>query len=545
VRTLLLLALLIPVTRAEPGASVAWKLPATEIVRYELRVAGKKKGSIVTVQRHDLRAKGQYLPVSLARSDLPVLFALQLPPPDTVKLELAVRDVVPLRAKGQIELRTPDEATAEVTATWSFFSRGREEKGSKFRIRDGTAGVRTVFDRKQGHVRSARIEIAYTLKKIKAKEGEKPRKISKVYELEFKARGPVLYKGLQGDINAAIDRGVKHLKELAQEDGSFNPHGKYEVGTTALAMLTLSACGVPRTDPVVEAGLRYIFASSPRKTYERAVALMAIEYAYTSPGEAHRKEGAVRLRQDLRRAWCARIAAALERDSLAPGSWAYAVHPGGRAIVRPDSSNTQYAVLGLRAAARMGIPVKVQTWEGVVRYFEQVRERKAPRATVSLVREGTVQPTEHRVRAAAGFRYSTTRPHAWASMTCAGIASLAIAREQLEHKRKLSPKLAAHIGHLILGGWAWLDRHWAMDRHALHPRGTWYHYYLYSLERAAILDGVKRVGDKNWYREGAAQLLARQKESGSWDDQEKKQILKTCFALLFLKRATAPVVLTR
>jgi len=369
----------------------------------------------------------------------------------------------------------------------------------------------------------------------------------KRYELELEERGPVLYKGLQRDINAAIDRGVKHLKGLAQEDGSYKPHGKYDVGTTALAMLTLCACGVPRTDPVVEAGLNYVFARSPRKTYERAVALMAIEQAYTPPGESHRSRAA-ELRRDLpdnRRRHCAGLAAALERDAIAPGAWAYQAHPGGRYIVHPDSSNTQYAVLGLRAAARMDIPVKVQTWEGVVRYFEQVRERKAPRATVSLVREGAVQPTEHRVRAAAGYRYSTTRPHAWASMTSAGIASLAIAREQLLHKRMLPPKLATRIGHLILGGWAWLDRHWAMDRHALHPHGQWYYYYLYSLERAAILDGVKRVGDKDWYREGAAQLLARQKESGSWDDKEKEQITKTCFALLFLRRATAPVVLTR
>ncbi|MHC4817686.1 MAG: hypothetical protein ACYTF8_06500, partial [Planctomycetota bacterium] len=391
-RTFLVLALLIPAVHAEPG--LAWKLPATELVRYELREAGKKKGKIVTVQQHDLRVRGQYLPVSLARSDLPVLFALRLPPPDTAKLELDVREVVPLRAKGLLELHTPDEATAEVVATWSFFSYGREEKREKFRIREGTAGVRTVFDRKQGHVRSSRIEIAYTLKKIDPKKGEQPQRIVKRYELELKERGPMLYKGLQGRINAAIDRGVKHLKGLAQEDGSYKPHGKYEVGTTALAMLTLAACGVPRTDPVVEAGLRYIFARSPKKTYERAVALMAIERAYTPPGEAHRKEAAV-LRRDLpdtRRRWCAGIAAALERDALVPGAWAYKVRPGGRIIVHPDSSNTQYAVLGLRAAARMDLPVKVQTWEGVIRYFDQVRERKAPRATVALVREGEVQP---------------------------------------------------------------------------------------------------------------------------------------------------------
>ena len=130
-------------------------------------------------------------------------------------------------------------------------------------------------------------------------------------------------------------------------------------------------------------------------------------------------------------------------------------------------------------------------------------------------------------------------------MTCAGISSLAIAREQLQQRKKLAPKLEKHIGDMILGGWAWLDRHWAVDRHPRHPGNRWHQYYLYSLERAGILDGVKRVGGKDWYRQGAMQLLARQKKSGSWDESEKEQITKTCFALLFLKRATAPVVLTR
>jgi len=414
-------------------------------------------------------------------------------------------------------------------------------------IRNGKAKVDGVFDA-SGHYRSVRIAIAYTLVNLKAKQGVKPKDVRKTYELTFQKRQPVQYKGQQEDINFAIERGVKHLQSIQNEEGGYEPHGKYDVGTTALGILTLSACGVPRSDPTVAKGLAWIFKQTPKTNYSRAVALMAIEKAYTPPEETHRKRLTHFKRElpDDRRAWCVRVAAALERDAIAPGAWAYKAHPGSRYIVHPDSSNSQYAVLGLRAAARMKIPVKVQTWEGVVRFFGQMRERKARRATVSLVREGDVQPTEHKVRMAAGFRYGVNRPYAWGAMTCAGIASLAIAREQLLAKKKLPPKLEKRIGELILGGWAWIDRHWATDRHPLHPANRWHHYYLYSLERAGILDRVKRVGGKDWYRQGATQLLARQEKTGSWDKKEKKQqITKTCFALLFLKRATAPVVLTR
>ncbi|HEX5135395.1 MAG TPA: hypothetical protein VFY93_00355, partial [Planctomycetota bacterium] len=100
------------------------------------------------------------------------------------------------------------------------------------------------------------------------------------------------------------------------------------------------------------------------------------------------------------------------------------------------------------------------------------------------------------------------------------------------------------IEEMILGGWAWLDRNWGMDRNPGHPGGDWYYYYLYSVERAGALTGVKRVGGKDWYLEGAEQLLSRQKESGAWDEPGDGDTSETCFALLFLKRATTPTTRT-
>ena len=41
--------------------------------------------------------------------------------------------------------------------------------------------------------------------------------------------------------------------------------------------------------------------------------------------------------------------------------------------------------------------------------------------------------------------------------------------------------------------------------------------------------------------EGALQLLARQRDDGGWDEQGANRTCGTCFALLFLKKATQPL----
>jgi len=65
----------------------------------------------------------------------------------------------------------------------------------------------------------------------------------------------------------------------------------------------------------------------------------------------------------------------------------------------------------------------------------------------------------------------------------------------------------------------------------------WKHYWLWSLERACGAAGVKDLEGKDWYALGARHLLDRQKEDGGWRDPEQP-LQATCFALLFLQRAT-------
>jgi hypothetical protein len=65
-------------------------------------------------------------------------------------------------------------------------------------------------------------------------------------------------------------------------------------------------------------------------------------------------------------------------------------------------------------------------------------------------------------------------------------------------------------------------------------------YYLWSLERVAVLYNLPMIGDKDWYRWGAEILVANQTRDGNWENggyPHNHPTIDTCLALLFLKRA--------
>ncbi|MHC4959934.1 MAG: hypothetical protein ACYTGN_16335 [Planctomycetota bacterium] len=518
-----------------------WNLGASDWARYEERDAAKKKTDprIVSVFGHEVKS-GQFALVFPRRADLPALLGFRLPSgPDLKRLKLGA--VVELRLKGKLSADA-DRFAGE----WTFKSQGKPDRKDTHAIQKGRARVEASFDPKQGVFRFARVEIEYVLRKLDPKPGEKPKAVKQTRLIKLSEIRRRAHTGFFDHVNAAIDRGVKHLRTLKKEDGTFEPHGKHVFGTTALVVLTLTACGVPKEDPDVEKAMAWMALQFPEKTYELAVGLMAFERAYTPPDESARKR-VTTFRRDLppdRRAWCVRAAKTLEKIATAHGSWEYKAH-NSRFIANPDSSNTQYGVLGLRAATRLGLAVDERTWLGVVRHFQGVRERKAKRGAVELLYEGQAEGEAVAVKVpeAAGFKYRVGHTRVWGSMTSAGICSLAVARHQL--RRMKSPKIKAlerRIEEMILGGWAWLDANWSLERNPHKLGGAWYFYYLYTLERAAILTGVKRVGGRDWYFEGADQLLARQDaKKGSWNEGGGKDVSETCFALLFLKRATAPL----
>ncbi len=72
-------------------------------------------------------------------------------------------------------------------------------------------------------------------------------------------------------------------------------------------------------------------------------------------------------------------------------------------------------------------------------------------------------------------------------------------------------------------------------------------YYLWSVERVGVLFQQKEIEGKQWYPWGAEFLLATQQPDGNWKDgryHDRKDMVDTCFALLFLKQANLAKALT-
>jgi hypothetical protein len=102
----------------------------------------------------------------------------------------------------------------------------------------------------------------------------------------------------------------------------------------------------------------------------------------------------------------------------------------------------------------------------------------------------------------------------------------------------------------VQSGLGWLAENWSVTQnlgpaevHEGHPE-TYLYYYLYAVERLGMLYDTGKIGDHFWYPEGAEFLLKIQKADGSWEGAEpqRKPAWDTCFAILFLKRATRPLV---
>ncbi len=161
---------------------------------------------------------------------------------------------------------------------------------------------------------------------------------------------------------------------------------------------------------------------------------------------------------------------------------------------------------------------------------------------------GGAVPT-HPVRTAArGFAYQRADEPPYGSMTAACLAGLVVARVGAERAGSKPAELRA-IDAAIAGGFAWLADEFTVRSNpgwVGHCDHHWY-YWLYSLERACELAGIARLCGRDWYHEGAVQLLAQQQQNGSFRADRGDTLLleATCFAVLFLKKSTLPAITGR
>jgi len=138
------------------------------------------------------------------------------------------------------------------------------------------------------------------------------------------------------------------------------------------------------------------------------------------------------------------------------------------------------------------------------------------------------------------------------SMTTSGIAALVICKAEIE--KSLSDKQKKALNQAIRDGMAWLAHNWTVSQNP--KSGCWKMYYLYGIERSGVLSLCNKIGEHKWYKEGAEHLFGTQQGDGSWPGDKQtvpwvgrsggvigySNICGTCFAILFLKRATVPII---
>ncbi len=417
--------------------------------------------------------------------------------------------------------------------------------------------------------------------KAPPEEGKDPGKVNapesakKPSESGDDADAPVVGGNLQARINKAIELGVKWLKSAQGKDGSWGPckanriYGSTETGDftrdptgpTSFSVFTLSKCGVPSSDPVVRKGFTWVKeqtrlawdqsgneAHAKTSTYESASILMMLEAMYDRSAKLTGKH-TKRLLTDNPRSppdrsripkddwkWMHERVIWLTTGIRAGGNkgrtikgcqnpnggWRYGQGNGDQ-----DLSATQFVILGLRAASQAGYP------------FDESGNPDWRNATVwdqALNYVKSMQNGDGSFSYQAGQQFS-------AGMSAAGLACLIICKEQLE---LIARPIPSWVDGAIEKGFKFLDSVFEVGvNQGLHEGVPYIYYYLYGIERLGDLTGRKEFNSKDWYVRGAEYLLAQQEADGKWTDQTcmiPRDVLGTCFALLFLKRATPPTV---
>ncbi len=308
---------------------------------------------------------------------------------------------------------------------------------------------------------------------------------------------------LRARIDASVQRGIEYLFSRQQRDGSWAYQQQlFRGGQTGLCVYALLKAGVDGEHATIQRGLAYLRTCRPTRIYAIATQVMALAQAGHSEDRALIEE---------------------QLDTILAlqtrGSWDYPNGGAGALHRVVDLSITQFALLAMRAAASIGIAVPGKHWlESLSATFDYQH------------RPTTVDGVE-----IAGFHYKLTDVAETASMTTAGITALTLIST---HAPRLSRSQRRAIEQSTQLAVAWLTHNYSVSTN---PGGAALnlHYYLYGLERVCSLLELDKLGDHDWYRDGAEFLVDGQADNGSWRSRHAET--DTCFALLFLERASAPV----
>jgi hypothetical protein len=356
-------------------------------------------------------------------------------------------------------------------------------------------------------------------------------------------------------VGAAIEAGTAFVREAIEEKESYlrDARGErnYGSGRLALALLTLVHGHVPAGDPVLERGFDDLRRRRIEDSYSLAAALMAVAARGAPPGQT----GAGLDERDRKAAkeWVERLLGnvdpRVDRDELL--RFNYVAGP------RYDTSLQQYGLLGLWSAHCGGLAVPHGAFAAAARHLLEVQGPPGERLKLRLTSYATLRdaagtdraPHTPEVRTAArGFAYEEAGDPPFGSMTSAGISGLLLAKAGIEAQGRGERALLSRIDDGVRDGFAWLAADFSVRCNpgfAERADNHWY-YWLYGLERSCELAGVAWLQDRDWYYEGALQLLSQQQSNGSFRAEHSSTLLldATCFAVLFLAKSRPAAAIT-
>jgi len=324
-------------------------------------------------------------------------------------------------------------------------------------------------------------------------------------------------------VEESIRRAKEWLYGRQQRDGTWESFGTPQGGpmespdagqwggTTAIASYALLASGERPQDRRVAAAINFLKRANLTGTY--AIALRAQTWALVPETPEVRKLAA----RDAEL-----LFNGMHRRRGQPGQGMYGYSCDlRRGADWWDHSNSQFAVLGMWACAEVVKEITGKYWSDVDAAW---RRDQLKDGSWCYINGGTID--------------EFTQPRM--SMTEAGIATLFITEDFLTARNGgcAGNKRDAHIE----AGMKWMAEHF---REGLVPEAApggfdFWLYALYGAERIGVASGYKYFGKIDWYRDGADAVLAAQGPDGSWRD-----VSNTCFAILFLVRGRAPVLMNK
>jgi hypothetical protein len=311
---------------------------------------------------------------------------------------------------------------------------------------------------------------------------------------------------MQQRVDRAMAAAVKFLLAQIGQDGrckgDFPPGNPRFGGKTALCAYALLTAGADaRKEPALRRAIQWLEQAKLQGTY--AVAMRACAFAsWNDPNARTVLEGDVQ--------W-------LIRAADQNGGYTYTSRDGGPAE-EYDNSNAHVAALGVWTGATRGVEVPPAYWRAIEKHWT----------------------AQQQVDGGWGYRIppKAMQTRSYGSMTAAGLATLLVCLDNLRQEDFVRCTASGETKP-IADSLKWLEKNFSASENP--GKGVeWYYYWLYCLQRVGLASGLKSFGRHDWYVEGAAALLARQNDDGSWyyDDRSAE----TSFALLFLARGSGPIL---